>query len=343
MQSDFLFGFTNSGRSPLAVSAATEPVCGCIPSMRRHAGWAFNAWAGRHWSRASLCLNRTLGRLSSVLTALILGTVFFTASKALGQQDQTFGDVDIATGVTRVPSTTGLGDANTLPDAPSVTSQQEGQVNPTPSDAKSNPGTVKAPETGRQTKRILYIVPNFRAVSADQKLPPQTVKEKFKTATLDSVDYSSFIFVAIQSGVAEARNSDPEFRQGAAGYARYYWHTYADYADENLWVEFIFPAPLHQDTRYYTLGRGSFPKRLAYSFSRIAITRTDSGHETFNSSEIFGAGAAAGISGLYYPSSDRTFTKTYQRWITSVAIDGGTFIFKEFWPDINNKFFHQED
>ena len=47
-----------------------------------------------------------------------------------------------------------------------------------------------------QTKRILYIIPNFRAVSADQHLPPQTVQEKFKTATLDSVDYSSFIFVA---------------------------------------------------------------------------------------------------------------------------------------------------
>ena len=151
-----------------------------------------------------------------------------------------------------------------------------------------------------------------------------------------------FIFVAVQSGIAEARNANPEFRQGAAGYGRYYWHTYADYADENLWVEFLLPAALHQDSRYYTLGRGGFPKRLAYSFSRIAITRTDSGHEAFNASEIFGAGAAAGISGVYYPSTERTFTKTYQRLITSLAIDGGTFVFKEFWPDINKKFFHQK-
>jgi hypothetical protein len=57
--------------------------------------------------------------------------------------------------------------------------------------------------------------------------------------------------------------------------------------------------------------------------------------------EIFGAGAAAGISGLYYPGRERSFTKIYQLWITNVAIDGGTFIFKEFWPDIINKFFHQ--
>jgi hypothetical protein len=185
----------------------------------------------------------TLRQMSSVLTALILSTVFLTASKVLGQQDQTIDGVDIATVAARVPSTADLeGDANTLPDAPSVASHQDAQVNPTPADTKNTPGTIKASETGKQTKRILYIVPNFRAVSADQQLPPQTIKEKFRTATLDSVDYSSFIFVAIQSGVAEARNSDPEFRQGAAGYARYYWHTYADYADENLWVEFLLPA-----------------------------------------------------------------------------------------------------
>jgi hypothetical protein len=288
----------------------------------------------------------TLRQLSStIMTALVLSTVFFAASEARGQQDQTTAGRDIRTEtvVAWVPNTTDReSDANTLPDAPSAASQQDGQVSPAPAGAKSNPGTVNASETGKQTKRILYIVPNFRAVSADQKLPPQTVKEKFKTATLDSVDYSSFIFVAVQSGIAEARNANPEFRQGAAGYGRYFWHTYADYADENLWVEFILPAALRQDSRYYTLGRGGFPKRLAYSFSRIAITRTDSGHEAFNASEIFGAGAAAGISGLYYPSQERTFTKTYQRWITSLAIDGGTFVFKEFWPDINRKFFHQK-
>jgi hypothetical protein len=222
--------------------------------------------------------------------------------------------------------------------------QQSDQTNSSePSSTHAKPNAETPPNEGRQTKRILYIMPNFRAVSTDQRLPPQTVEEKFKTATLDSVDYSSLIFVAIQAGIAEARNSTPEFRQGAAGYARYYWHTYADYADENLWVEFIFPATLHQDSRYYTLGRGGFPKRLAYSFSRLAITRTDSGHETFNASEIFGAGAAAGISSLYYPSQERTFTKTYQLWLTNILIDGASSIFKEFWPDINNKFIHQED
>jgi len=67
--------------------------------------------------------------------------------------------------------------------------------------------------------------------------------------TLDSMDYRSFIFVANQAGMAEARNATPEFHHSAAGYGRYYLHTYAHYADENLWVEF-----------FAALGLGGHPK-----------------------------------------------------------------------------------
>jgi hypothetical protein len=230
-----------------------------------------------------------------------------------------------------------------LPDDPGAGAPQQVQAGAGAPPAGSTKPAEDPLAEGRQTKRILYIVPNFRAVSADQHLPPQTVKEKFKTAMLDSFDYSSFIFVAGQAGVAQANNSYPEFRQGAKGYGRYYWHTLADAINENTFVEFIIPSLTHQDTRYYTLGKGEFAKRVGYAFSRVVITRTDGGNETFNVSEILGAGAFSGVANLYYPSQERTFTKTYQRWITNIAIDGCTFVFKEVWPDINNAVFHQKD
>jgi hypothetical protein len=231
-----------------------------------------------------------------------------------------------------------------LPDDPGADMEQQVQEGPgaTSLAAKTDPPADPLAQ-GRQTKRILYVVPNFRAVSADEHLPPQSVKEKFKTAMLDSLDYSSFIFVGAQAGVGQATNSYPEFGQGAKGYGRYYWHTLADAINENTWVEFIIPSVLHQDTRYYTLGKGEFGKRVGYAFSRIVITRTDSGHKDFNYSEVLGAGAFSGVANLYYPSGERTFTKTYQRWITNLCIDGGVFVFKEVWPDINNAVFHQKD
>ncbi len=230
-----------------------------------------------------------------------------------------------------------------VPDAPSAVEAQAAESQKTPTTQTQN-GPV-SPATGqpKQTKRILGVIPNFRAVSADQKLPPQTAREKLKGTTQQSFDYSAFILPALLAADAQAQDSVPAFHQGAAGYARYYWHALADQTDENFWVQAIVPIALHQDSRYYTEGRGGVVKRGAYAFSRILITRNDAGHETFNASEIFGAGAASGISDLYYPQSDRTWTKTGQRWILNVGIDGGTFLFQEFWPNINNAIFHQKN
>jgi len=231
-------------------------------------------------------------------------------------------------------------DSTSLPDSPDVPQAQTSSS--TPQSPINSPNTNNNSLEGKQTKRILWIIPNFRAVSVDAKLPPETVKEKFIGATQDSFDYSAFVWVGMLAGVSQAENSIPEFHQGAAGYGRYYWHTFVDNADENYWVEFIVPVALHQDPRYYTLGRGGIFKRTGYSISRALITRTDAGNNTFNVSEVIGAGAAAGISNLYYPSPYRTWTKTGQRWLVSIGLDGATFLFKEFWPDVNSRIFHQK-
>lgn len=248
-------------------------------------------------------------------------------------------------------------DPKPLPDAPDSTLPPRPVADSTPQPPDSAPS-----EQGQQTKRILWILPNFTSVSADTHLPAQTPKEKFKGFEQDSFDYSSFAFVGILAGVSQLQASTPEFHNGASAYGRYYWHSFTDQTDENLWVDFLLPVTLHQDARYYTLGSGSvgesgsagrakqddghtkghngFAKRAGYAFTRILITRTDSGGSNFNYSEIVGAGTAAGLSNLYYPSSDRGWNKTGQRWALNVGLDGATFIFKEFWPDLNHALFH---
>ena len=233
--------------------------------------------------------------------------------------------------------------ATGMPDAPTPSPMPEGQQSSSASASSSAQSNPADSQEGQQTSRILWIMPNFRAVSAGSKLPPQSIKEKFKTSALDSFDYSSFIFVGIQAGIGQATDAYPAFHQGAAGYGRYYWHTFADQTDENLWVEGVLPSVLHQDSRYYTLGHGGFIKRGIYAASRAVITRTDSGGETFNASEVLGSGIAAGISSAYYPRQYRTWTKTGQRWLTNALLDLGTFGAKEFWPDINHAIFHESN
>jgi len=234
-----------------------------------------------------------------------------------------------------------------LPDAPqaSQSSSQSSSDPQSPSQAQlpsqdRNPPQPAPTLEGKQTKRILGIIPNFRSVSVDEKLPPISKHDKFKLMLEDSFDYSNFLYVAILSGIGQAENSYPEFHHGAPAYARYYWHSFADTLDGNMMTEFVVPTATHEDPRYYTLGRGGFAKRTVYSFSRLLITRSDHGGATPNVSEIVGNGAAAGIAGLYYPSEERTWTKTGQRWVTQVGLDGFANIIKEFWPDINSRLFH---
>jgi hypothetical protein len=73
------------------------------------------------------------------------------------------------------------------------------------------------------------------------------------------------------------------------------------------------------------------------------VTRNDKGTDEFNFSEVVGAGAAAGVSTLYYPSKERSLGSTGTEWGLDVAIDSMSFFVKEFWPDVNHALFHRHD
>ena len=194
---------------------------------------------------------------------------------------------------------------------------------------------------GNQSKRILWVIPNYRAVGADVRLPPLSLKSKFVLASQDSFDYSSLVFAGFMAGIGQAGKSTPEFLQGGVGYSRYLWHSFADQAVGNYFTEFIVPSVTHEDPRYYTRFHGGVLRRTVYALDRLAITRTDSGGKSINFSEIVGNGAGAGVACLYYPRGERTWTKTGQRWATQISIDGISNVVKEFWPDIRHHVFRQ--
>jgi hypothetical protein len=228
-----------------------------------------------------------------------------------------------------------------LPDAPGEPIDlQTNQTTPSVSTQQTTDPDAVSPNGTQQTKRILGIMPNFRSVSADMRLQPQTAQQKFVAAGHDTFDYSSFFIAGIQAGFAMNGDSYPEFHQGVKGYGRYYWHTLADTIDENFMVGGVGPVIFRQDNRFYTLGHGGFRKRTMYALTRVLISRKDDGDATFNYAEIIGSGAASGVSSLYYPTKYRTWTKVGQKWLTSDIIDGANFMLKEFWPDINKAVFH---
>ncbi len=187
--------------------------------------------------------------------------------------------------------------AQSAPSAPSATQNEPN------SPAKPGANGESVPVSKQQPKRILGIMPNYRAVSAGAIPPPPTPKQAFLIATQNSFDYSSFIFVGITSALAEGTDAHPQLGKGMPGFGRYYWRGFLDKTDGNYLVIFALPSVFHQDERYYAKGEGEFFKRGIYAASRILITPDYHGKNSFNASEVFGRAMAQGVSLSYYPAT----------------------------------------
>ncbi len=217
--------------------------------------------------------------------------------------------------------------------SPSPKSPSQSPASP----AKTNGEQGESIDISRQQpKRILGIMPNYRAVSAGALPPPPTPTQAFKIATQNSFDYSSFVFVGITSLLAQGTNAHPSLGKGVAGFGRYYWRGFLDKTNGNYLVIFALPSVLHEDERYYARGsgNGSIFKRGIYASTRILITPDYHGHNTFNASEVFGRAMAQGISTTYYPSADRTVGALAVKYGWAMGRDALTNVFREFWPDI---------
>lgn len=234
---------------------------------------------------------------------------------------------------------------------PAVAQQEQtlGQQTPSTQDQPAKAGADKDDKNKSQTQqsgtskdRLFFALPNFLTVENAPQIPPLSAGQKFKVVARSSFDYVEFPWYGFLAGLSQAQNSEPGYGQGAAGYGKRYGAAFADGTIENFWTSAILPSALHQDPRFYQLGKGGFWHRTGYAISRIFVTRSDSGHGQFNTSEIVGSAIAAGISTYsYHPHADKTLANTASVWGTQIGYDTITIVIKEFWPDIRRKIAHK--
>jgi hypothetical protein len=186
----------------------------------------------------------------------------------------------------------------------------------------------------QQPTRILGIMPNFRTVSSGAVPPPPSFKTNFKGATRQAFDYSSFFFLALTSVSAEGIDSHPELGKGVPGFYAYAWRGFLDKTDNTYLSAFLLPSILHEDTRYYALGKGPVIKRIGYVISRQAVTRTYGGSQTPNIAGLGGQVLTQVISRYYYPSSATDFSALATKFGYSVMRDVASTAFREFYPTI---------
>jgi hypothetical protein len=185
-----------------------------------------------------------------------------------------------------------------------------------------------------QNDRILWTLPNYLTVENASALPPLTPGQKFRLVAKDTFDPVVFAFIGLEAGVYQANNTNPTFGQGLKGYAKRYGLAYTDNAVGNFMTSAAFPSLLHQEPRFFQMGKGRFLHRAWYAGSRVLVTRSDSGKAQFNFSEILGNGVAAAISNVYHPGP-RTLGSNINIWGTQIGWDAVAYEMKEFWPDVH--------
>jgi hypothetical protein len=239
--------------------------------------------------------------------------------------------------------------------APAVAQQPEPQQpapatsEPKPADAKGAKDKQDATvgksklekETGTVNDRIFEVLPNYGTVENANELPPLRSSQKFRLATAGVFDWAAFPFNGALAGIAQAKNDPKEWGQGWGAYGKRYGASFADNSIGTYMTTAIFPSLLHEDPRYYQLGKGSFVHRAYHGINRLFITRTDSGHDHFNYSESIGNAAAAAISNIYHVPADRTAARNATTFGFLILYDGLSNELKEFWPDIRRKVFHK--
>jgi hypothetical protein len=183
---------------------------------------------------------------------------------------------------TTTDTTTAGADATTSSEQPEISADA-------PSDDSSPHGA------NQNSGRMFGVLPNYSTVEGTTHVNPISPGQKFRLAKLSTFDPYTFAFVGFVAGV------NRHYGDGPGGFMKQYGASFADNSIGNFMTSGVFPSVLRQDPRYYQRGHGSVHGRIAYAFSRVLITRGDSGLVQVNASEIAGTGVAATVSNAYYP------------------------------------------
>ena len=114
----------------------------------------------------------------------------------------------------------------------------------------SGPAAAQQPSADQpqeESKRIFWIIPNYRTSPSFVDFKPLSAAEKFKVASEDAFDQGTFALAGIFAGEAQVSNQNKSFGQGVVGFGRYYAASYADFAIGDYMTEAVFPTLLHQD------------------------------------------------------------------------------------------------
>jgi len=225
-----------------------------------------------------------------------------------------------------------------LPDSPgalstsSSSSTDSGSADPGPANPSSgDPNGAQAPPSGPRPKAAPHL---NMIVKAGEVADPWTVRDKVVGGLANSVSLFSATGWLASAGWSQLVNGSPNYGTDSGAFGQRLGAAAIRGVSEGIFTNSLFAPLLHEDPRYYVMGRGHpILKRAVYAATRAIITRTDSGHNTPNFALLAGNAAGAALTIPYYPAQNTSFKEVAETFGGSIGGSAIGFVVDEFIVD----------
>ena len=191
-----------------------------------------------------------------------------------------------------------------------------------------------------QQKRVFGVMSNYTSVSGGTRPRPAGWRTDAGIAWRQSTDYSAIGWSLATSAIAYGEDDHPllsTVNGGNAVFWAYTWRGLLDRTDQAVQSTLLFPALLHQDTRYYAMGTGPVRRRTLHAVYSVVVAHSYSGNPVFNVAGLAGKVGTQAVSTTYYPSGSEGFGVLASKFAYSCLRQAGFTVLREFSPDLSQR------
>jgi hypothetical protein len=166
---------------------------------------------------------------------------------------------------------------------------------------------------------------------------PLSGQEKFDYYVQHTFAMGDFLERSALAGIAQWRDSPPEWGQGWGGYGRRLGSNFGQYSIKKT-LQFGVGAALKEDPRYLASTESGFWRRTSHAISHTVMVKNDYDRRVFSYGRVTGTLGGSFISRTWHPERQRTVGHALRNAGVSFGTEAGWNLLREFWPDIKRMF-----
>ena len=223
-----------------------------------------------------------------------------------------------------------------LPDSPGslISSSRDTTDEPAAPADLDAPQPTPPPSPQPPNARTKHSAHLAMTIAPNEIAQPMPVRDKVVGGLGDAVSLFAATGWVVSAGYSQLTNGSPNYGTDKGAFGQRLGAAALRNVSEDILADCLFAPVLHQDPRYYIMGRGhNFFKRAVYAGTRVLISRTDSGRTTPNIALIAGDAAGAAITIPYYPAKNTTFSEVAETFGGSIGGSALGYVVTEFIGD----------